>query len=114
MEDKNRSLAVMQATHEAQVKQMVVELDKERGELASMQMKLQGIHLFFEDPASELCSFEYLVDSLFLFLEEQKLNGSFQQELSSLKDEKSKVSVYSCFCYYSMIIMAFGLWHHLA
>ncbi|KAI3444478.1 hypothetical protein Pfo_001143 [Paulownia fortunei] len=64
MEDKNRSLAVMQATHESQMKQMVVELDKERGKLASMQMRLQ---------------------------EEQKLNGSFQQELSSLKDDNNKM-----------------------
>ncbi|KAK6162253.1 hypothetical protein DH2020_002094 [Rehmannia glutinosa] len=64
MEDKNRSLAVMQATHESQMKQLVVELDRERGKLASMQITLQ---------------------------EEQKLNGSLQQELSSLKDENNKM-----------------------
>ncbi|PIN20186.1 hypothetical protein CDL12_07148 [Handroanthus impetiginosus] len=64
MEDKSRSLAVMQATHEAQIKQMTLELDKERGKLTSMQTRLQ---------------------------EEQKLNGSFQQELSSLKDENNKM-----------------------
>ncbi|KAK6153220.1 hypothetical protein DH2020_012859 [Rehmannia glutinosa] len=64
MEDKNRSLAVMQATHESQMKQLVVELDRERGKVASMQITLQ---------------------------EEQKLNGSLQQELSSLKDENNKM-----------------------
>ncbi|XP_057780383.1 golgin candidate 4-like [Salvia miltiorrhiza] len=64
MEDKIRSFTVMQSTHESQMKQMMVELDKERGKLASIQLSLQ---------------------------EEQKLNGSFQQELSSLKDEKHKM-----------------------
>ncbi|KAG8391888.1 hypothetical protein BUALT_Bualt01G0233700 [Buddleja alternifolia] len=63
MEDKNKSLAGMQATHEAQMKRMVVELDKERDKLASMHMRLQ---------------------------EEQKLNGSLQLELSSLKEENNK------------------------
>ncbi|KAL1546237.1 golgin candidate 4-like isoform X1 [Salvia divinorum] len=64
MEDKIRSLTVMQATHESQMKQMMVELNKERVKLASVQLSLQ---------------------------EEQKLNGSFQQDLSSLKDEKDKM-----------------------
>ncbi|XP_042046300.1 golgin candidate 4-like [Salvia splendens] len=65
MEDKIRSLTAMQATHESQMKQMMMELNKERGKLASVQLRLQ---------------------------EEQKLNGSFQQDLSSLKDEKDKMS----------------------
>ncbi|KAK4411454.1 Golgin candidate 3 [Sesamum angolense] len=64
IEDKSRSLAAMQATHEAQMKQMAVELDKERSKSASMQIRLQ---------------------------EEQKLNGSLQQELSSLKDDSNKM-----------------------
>ncbi|XP_042002071.1 golgin candidate 4-like [Salvia splendens] len=64
MEDKIRSLTGMQATHESQMKQMMLELNKERGKLASVQLSLQ---------------------------EEQKLNGSFQQDLSSLKDEKDKM-----------------------
>ncbi|KAH6829972.1 golgin putative 4 [Perilla frutescens var. hirtella] len=64
MEDKIRSLTVMQATHESQMKQIMTELDKERGKMANMQLRLQ---------------------------EEQKLNGSFQQELTLLKDEKNKM-----------------------
>ncbi|GER57411.1 Golgin candidate [Striga asiatica] len=64
MEDKNKSLAELQATHESQMKQMVVELDKERGRLATMRSRLE---------------------------EEQKLNRSFQQELGSLKDENNKM-----------------------
>ncbi|KAK4418577.1 Golgin candidate 3 [Sesamum alatum] len=64
IEDKSRSLAVIQATHEAQMKQMAVELDKERSKSASMHIRLQ---------------------------EEQKLNGSLQRELSSLKDDNNKM-----------------------
>ncbi|KAL0379455.1 UNVERIFIED_CONTAM: Golgin candidate 3 [Sesamum angustifolium] len=60
----SRSLAAMQATHEAQMKQMAVELDKEHSKSASMQLRLQ---------------------------EEQKLNGSLQQELSSLKDDNNEM-----------------------
>ncbi|KAL6507219.1 hypothetical protein OROHE_022118 [Orobanche hederae] len=62
--DKNKSLNGMQATHETQMKQMAVELDKERDKLVSMQIRLE---------------------------DEQKLNRSFQQELGSLKDENKKI-----------------------
>ncbi|EYU26308.1 hypothetical protein MIMGU_mgv1a019598mg, partial [Erythranthe guttata] len=64
MEDKNRSLTLLRETHEAQMKQVMVELDKERSKSASMQMRFQ---------------------------EEQKLNGSLQQDLSSLKDDNNKI-----------------------
>ncbi|XP_047960239.1 golgin candidate 4 isoform X2 [Salvia hispanica] len=64
MEEKIRSFTMMQATHESQMKQMMVELDKERRKLESVQLSLQ---------------------------EEQRLNGSFQHDLSSLKDEKDKM-----------------------
>ncbi|XP_011093074.1 golgin candidate 4 isoform X1 [Sesamum indicum] len=64
IEDKSRSHAAMQATHEAQMKQMAVELDKERSKSASTQIRLQ---------------------------EEQKLNGLLQRELSSLKDDNNKM-----------------------
>lgn len=64
VEEKNKSLAMMQASHEAQMKQMVVELDNEHHKLASMHQKLQ---------------------------EEQKLNGSLQQELNLVKDENNKM-----------------------
>lgn len=43
MEDKNRSLAMLEETHEAQMKQMAVELDKEHDKLASLQRKLQEV-----------------------------------------------------------------------
>lgn len=58
MEEKVRSLALMQETHEAQMKEIVGELDKERSKLASLQTRLQGTHLFFEDPASVTWSFD--------------------------------------------------------
>ncbi|KAL6496821.1 hypothetical protein OROHE_027303 [Orobanche hederae] len=64
MDGKNKSLNGMQATHETQMKQMAVELDKERDKLVSMQTRLE---------------------------DEQKLNRSFQQELGSLKDENKKI-----------------------
>ncbi|XP_051129293.1 golgin candidate 3-like [Andrographis paniculata] len=66
IEEKNKAHALIQASHEAQLKKIVADLDNERDKLASMQKKLQ---------------------------EEQKLNGSFQQELSSLKDENSKMLI---------------------
>ncbi|CAK9134363.1 unnamed protein product [Ilex paraguariensis] len=61
LEEKNKSLAEMQATHELQIKQLGVELDQERGKLANVHLRLQ---------------------------EEQKLNESFQQELNSLKVDR--------------------------
>ncbi|KAL6569570.1 hypothetical protein OROMI_014084 [Orobanche minor] len=64
MDGKNKSLNGMQATHETQMKQMAVELDRERDKLVSMQTRLE---------------------------DEQKLNRSFQQELGSLKDENKKI-----------------------
>lgn len=54
MEDKIRSFTVMQATHESQMKQMMMELDKERDKLASMQLRLQGMIQLFEHLISEL------------------------------------------------------------
>lgn len=58
MEDRIRSL---QATHESQMKQMMVELDKERSKLATIRLSLQGTHLLLEDFVSVLCIFEYLI-----------------------------------------------------
>ncbi|KAA8516109.1 hypothetical protein F0562_019288 [Nyssa sinensis] len=66
LEEKNRSLAAVQATHELQLQQLGVELGKEHGKLANIQLKLQ---------------------------EEQKLNGSFQEELKSLKMDRDKTSM---------------------
>ncbi|KAJ0054648.1 hypothetical protein Pint_00506 [Pistacia integerrima] len=66
LEEKNRSLAAVQATHELQTKQLRLELEKEREKLSNLQLKLQ---------------------------EEQKLNESFQEELNSLKMDKEKSSV---------------------
>ncbi|KAK4339336.1 hypothetical protein RND71_040798 [Anisodus tanguticus] len=53
-------------SHELQMKQLEMEIDKERTELANMQIRLQ---------------------------EEQKLRSAFQQELTSLKADKDKMSV---------------------
>lgn len=64
LEEKNRSMAAMQATHGQQIKLLGVELDKERGKLANMESRLQ---------------------------EEQKLNRSLQEEQNSLKVEKNKL-----------------------
>uniref|UniRef100_A0A5B7BAA0 Golgin candidate 4 n=1 Tax=Davidia involucrata TaxID=16924 RepID=A0A5B7BAA0_DAVIN len=66
LEEKNRSLAAIQATHELQLKQQGMELEKERGKLANIQLKLQ---------------------------EEQKFNGSFREELKSLEVDKDKTSM---------------------
>lgn len=49
LEEKNRSLAAMQATNELQIKRWSVELDKEREKLANLQQRLQGIFLLVED-----------------------------------------------------------------
>lgn len=43
LEEKNRSLAALQATHELQIKQLRMELDKERDKLKNINLKLQGI-----------------------------------------------------------------------
>ncbi|XP_009597330.1 golgin candidate 3-like isoform X2 [Nicotiana tomentosiformis] len=65
-EEKNKSLSAIQASHELQLKQLEMELNKERTELANMQTRLQ---------------------------EEQKLSSTFQQELNSLKVDKDKMAV---------------------
>ncbi|KAL3536762.1 hypothetical protein ACH5RR_000128 [Cinchona calisaya] len=64
LEEKSRALASFQAPHESEVKQLGVELDREHGKLGSIQLRLE---------------------------DEQKLNGSYQLELNSLKVEKSKL-----------------------
>lgn len=66
LEEKNKSLSAMQASHELQIKQFEMELDRERTKLANMQINLQ---------------------------EEQKLSSTFQQELNSLKADKEKMAV---------------------
>ncbi|XP_055817194.1 golgin candidate 4 isoform X2 [Solanum dulcamara] len=66
LEEKNKSLSAMQASHELQIKQFEMKLDKEHTELANMQIRLQ---------------------------EEQNLNSTFLQELNSLKADKDKMAV---------------------
>ncbi|KAL7203295.1 hypothetical protein ACSBR2_016564 [Camellia fascicularis] len=66
LEQKNRSLAVIQADLESQIKKLGLELEKERGKLANIHLQLQ---------------------------EEQKLNGSFQDELNLLKVDKEKSTI---------------------
>lgn len=45
----------------------MMELDKERGKLASIETRLQGIHPFFEDTTSEARRpLKYFVDSFIL------------------------------------------------
>ncbi|KAH1073687.1 hypothetical protein J1N35_026015 [Gossypium stocksii] len=63
LEEKNRSLEAIQASHEQQIKQFKMELEKERDKLVNVQMRLQ---------------------------EEHKQNESFQGELKLLKSEKDK------------------------
>ncbi|MBA0656046.1 hypothetical protein Goklo_008445, partial [Gossypium klotzschianum] len=63
LEEKNRSLEAVQASHEQQIKQFKMELEKERDKLVNVQMRLQ---------------------------EEHKQNESFQEELKLLKSEKDK------------------------
>ncbi|KZV57658.1 golgin candidate 3 [Dorcoceras hygrometricum] len=59
------NMAVMKATHETQMKQLVTQLEKERDKLASLQLVLQ---------------------------EEKTLKGSFQQDLNSLKMQNDEMS----------------------
>ncbi|KAL5792317.1 hypothetical protein ACOSP7_000911 [Xanthoceras sorbifolium] len=66
LEEKNRSLAALQASYELQTKQLRTELEKERNALTNIQLKLQ---------------------------EDQKLNGSLQEELKLLKLDKDKTSM---------------------
>lgn len=66
LEDKYRSVTVLQATQEAQIKQLKLELDIERDKLAKTRVKLH---------------------------EENKLKGSLQEELNSLKLQKDKTSM---------------------
>ncbi|EOX95844.1 GRIP-related ARF-binding domain-containing protein 1 isoform 1 [Theobroma cacao] len=63
LEEKNRSLEAVQASHESQIKQFNMELEKERDKLANVQIRLH---------------------------EERKLNESFQEELKLLKSDKDK------------------------
>ncbi|KAF5733089.1 GRIP-related ARF-binding domain-containing protein 1 isoform 1 [Tripterygium wilfordii] len=66
LEEKNRSLEAAQATHELQMKQLRMELEKERDKLVKSQKQLH---------------------------EEQKLKGMLQDELMLLKEDKEKTSV---------------------
>ncbi|XP_028061607.1 golgin candidate 4-like isoform X3 [Camellia sinensis] len=63
LEEKNMSLAAIQAAHESEINNLGLELEKERDKLANIQLKLQ---------------------------EELKLNESFQEELNLSKVDKDK------------------------
>ncbi|CAL5328058.1 unnamed protein product [Camellia sinensis] len=63
LEEKNMSLAAIQAAHESEINNLGLELEKERDMLANIQLKLQ---------------------------EELKLNKSFQEELNLSKVDKDK------------------------
>ncbi|KAL7238993.1 hypothetical protein ACSBR2_004982 [Camellia fascicularis] len=63
LEEKNMSLAVIQAAHESEINNLGLELEKERDKLANIQLKLQ---------------------------DELKLNESFQEELNLSKVDKDK------------------------
>ncbi|TYH43106.1 hypothetical protein ES332_D11G105500v1 [Gossypium tomentosum] len=65
LEEKTRSLEAIQASHESQIKQFKMELEKEHDKLVNVQIRLQ---------------------------EEHKLNESFQEELKLLKSDKDKRS----------------------
>lgn len=43
LEEKNKSLARLQLTHDQKIKGLQEELDKERGKLASLHFRFQGI-----------------------------------------------------------------------
>ncbi|KAH1080986.1 hypothetical protein J1N35_020747 [Gossypium stocksii] len=65
LEEKTRSLEAIQASHESQIKQFKMELEKEHDKLVNVQIRLQ---------------------------EDHKLNESFQEELKLLKSVKDKHS----------------------
>ncbi|XP_043716113.1 golgin candidate 3-like isoform X2 [Telopea speciosissima] len=66
LEEKSRSLTIMQANHESEIKQLRMELGKEHDNLAKIQLKLE---------------------------EEHKLNESFQKEVQNFKMDKDKNSM---------------------
>ncbi|XP_030457283.1 golgin candidate 3-like [Syzygium oleosum] len=66
LEEKNRSLAAVQATHQLQIGELRTELEKERKRLATVDIELR---------------------------EERKLNEALQTQLQSLNDEKDKIFV---------------------
>ncbi|KAI3908926.1 hypothetical protein MKW98_021995 [Papaver atlanticum] len=63
IEEKNRSLVAIQANYDSEIKQLKMELGRERESSANIHSK---------------------------FTEEQKLNGSFQKELLALKTQKNR------------------------
>ena len=50
LEEKNMSLAAIQAAHESEINNLGLELEKERDKLANIQLKLQGSSLLFQCP----------------------------------------------------------------
>ncbi|CAI0470210.1 unnamed protein product [Linum tenue] len=66
LEEKNKSMEAMQASHDLKIKQLTLELEKERGKSANVQQNLQ---------------------------EEHKLNESFQEEFRMLKLEKHRATM---------------------
>ena len=49
LEEKSRSLEAVQASHELQIKQFKMELEKEHDKLANVQRRLQGTFIHLED-----------------------------------------------------------------
>lgn len=105
LEEKSRSLEAIQASHELEIKQFKMELEKERDKLANVQMRLQGAYSIFihvippivkqRKTHLSFCSFfsfSFFFSPIFSFSEEHKLNESFKQELMLLKSDKDKVS----------------------
>ncbi|KAG6730154.1 hypothetical protein I3842_01G065900 [Carya illinoinensis] len=91
LEEKNRSPAAVQVTHE--LKQLRMELEKERTKLENIQSKLQGTVLGLKIQKWFSTIFCFVMPAfLFASSEEQKLKESFQGELKSLKFDRDRTS----------------------
>lgn len=49
LEEKSRALAACQASHESEVKQLGKALERERGKLENLKLRLEGISRFLEN-----------------------------------------------------------------
>jgi len=101
--DEVGSLAALQASHESEIKQLKAQLDSERGNASTINLKLLGnlityIDVFLHCIVLISCSsLSNTISSLLLSIEERQLKESSQRELQALKIEKEKVSLFGSY-----------------
>ncbi|KAJ4823967.1 hypothetical protein Tsubulata_039223 [Turnera subulata] len=90
LEEKNRSLAAMQATHESQLKKLQIELEKERNKVADVQLKIQEEHNSNEALRKELSKLK--ADMHSTSLEMSKLHGQLNDKTSEIRRLQTELS----------------------